>query len=237
MTPRTQKTTLSRSDSKRLRDAFFASSSPNPKKKNNNKKAKIKPIYKKNRLEKYKALLSYSGKKIAATLAVFAVIISLIVVLANRDPKEKSSLLIEDSLASIKLINSENTPNLKSGMIEIKNIEDNNPGFVINFDKTVDLTDSKILLVLKNPHNSFMLKAILRDINHFSNSKNPISLVLHKKDLKKKYVKIPIDLATITHSYLNTSIIKQIRFYFAQSTTQKEPFFVKNVIVEKGGEK
>jgi len=213
---------LSAYDSRRLKKYFFSPSDKN----NNGKRVK------KERIISAVILLVALGAIIIFISRNFNIVI--LPQYARNIIKEKATdLIINKNLAALKLIKPEQGSKITKEVVFMNIPFDKKSGFSLNLKNKVNITDSRLILVVKNPHQDFELYTIMRDVSFFSNARNPIKLKISQYAKDLTYLEIPIEITRKASSNFNAAYTNQIRFVFRQNKKDFMPLFVKNVLLER----
>ena|GEM_PF-3033483 len=213
-------TSISTKDSKRLERSFFHSS----------KKQKY-------RGPKKKIILFFVSSLITVILLVTIFLINFNILILPQYKKyfgKKSlNLLDKSTLAYLRFLEPDINFKIDKSFIYLDVPFNKKNGVSLNFKDKMDLSNSKIILVVKKPQNDFRIYTILRDVNFFSNFHKPIEVQVKKTDLKSTYLEIPIEIEDNLAYNLNLLYINQIRFYFFQKKNESLSLLVKNIILQK----
>jgi len=213
---------ISIDDSKRLEKSFFA---PPGKKYNQNRKNK-----------KFIALTVSLASVIAVLLAIFLINFNIVIIpqYKNNFKPETINLLNKNATSAIKLINPQSASRVMKGIIYINIPFNTKTGFSITLKDKMDMSNSRIILLIKRTRKEFRLDTILRDINFFSNSGKPLETkILKPNDRSPPYMKISIMINDKTKSTLNLKLINQLRFIFYQAKVDSLPLLIKDIRIEK----
>jgi len=213
---------LSAYDSRRLKKYFFSPSGDNDNGKRTKKEKMIPAVI------------------LLVTLGIIAIFISRnfnIVILpqyAKKIAKEEAiDLITNKNLAALKLIKPEQGSKIAEEVVFMNIPFDKKSGFSLNLKNKVNIIDSRLILVVKNPHQDFELYTTLRDVSFFSNARDPIKLKISQYAKDLTYLEIPIEITRKATSNFNAAYTNQIRFVFRQNKKDFMPIFVKNVLLER----
>lgn len=159
-----------------------------------------------------------------------------IVILSNPNHifgNDAIDLLSKEELATASIIAPAGNSKIAKKLILVDIPFDRKAGFSLNFKDKMDMSDSNVALVLKNPGQDFNIDVVLRDNRFFSNSLNPITLEVSGATETSEYIKVPINIEHSNISNINLLGISQLRFVFSQKKEDSLPVFVKNVLYEK----
>jgi len=210
--------TISLPDRKRLENSFFHTETTKDRKPEN---------------KKLKLIVFSSVAFLAVVSLVFFAKYNIVILPQHniKAKKETTNLLSKDNLNSLTFNDSKTEVSLKQKIINL-NLESGNPqSFTINLNKEIDISNSQIIVAIKNPGSKLKLQTIVRDYNFFSNASSPIITTLQPA-LKSPYIETSITLKNDTTQNLNLFRIKQIRFIFTQNEKDYLPVLIKNIFIK-----
>ncbi|MBN3039138.1 MAG: hypothetical protein JW869_06985 [Candidatus Omnitrophica bacterium] len=216
------RTLLSSQDFRRLKESFFSSSPHQASPSHTNIKKKV---------------IMTASLAFVVLLIGFAFFSNFdIVILSNPNHifgNDAIDLLSKEELATASIIAPAGNSKIAKKLILVDIPFDRKAGFSLNFKDKMDMSDSNVALVLKNPGQDFNIDVVLRDNRFFSNSLNPITLEVSGATETSEYIKVPINIEHSNISNINLLGISQLRFVFSQKKEDSLPVFVKNVLYEK----
>ena len=213
---------ISIDDSKRLEKSFFT---PSGKKYNQNRKSK-----------KLIALVVSLASVIVVLLALFLINFNIVILpqYKNAFKPETIDLLNKNITSAIRLINPQSASRVMKGIIYINVPFNTKTGFSITLKDKMDMSNSRVILLIKKTRKEFRLDTVLRDINFFSNSGNPLETKILKPNGRSfPYMKISVMINDKTKSTLNLRLITQLRFIFYQAKVDSLPLLIKDIRIEK----
>ncbi|MFH1767616.1 MAG: hypothetical protein ABH858_00460 [Candidatus Omnitrophota bacterium] len=208
---------LSSHDEKRLKKAFF-SQPPLPTVKKGRKKR----------------LIINSFLTVLAILILMPLIKSRTVLFTSSDitNTEEAGLEKEKVMSAADLTQDKSETAQKKISIELPLEEANK--FIVNLDDKIDISNSTIVFVVKNPREDFSVSIIFRDTNFFSNASSPIIQQVSCLTDESDYLKIPVQIKDNIDTHLSPFRINQMRFAFIKGGKETTlPLLVKNVFLER----
>ncbi len=209
---------ISLDDSRRLEKTFFSSKEKKPKRK--------------------KKIIAIGGVVflcIAIFIAIFLLNFNILILPQYKNTLKASeiSLLRDEAVSSIILINPQLGSKITKNALLIDVPFNTDTGFAVNLKDKIDISNSTLTLVAKNVKKRLNIHLTLRDNNFFSNAKNPLEKVVTNLKKDSAYIEIPITIKDVVEGNLNTKRITQLRFVFHQDETNSLPLLIKEIILRK----
>jgi len=201
-------------DSKRLEETFFAP----PKKQPRPKKKKI-------------ILLTIIPILVVLLLFfIFNYEFILIPRSSLETMKENPSLFARGFISSVSFIGQDKKlMRTKGSLVYLTIPQGQRVGAKFDFKKPINLNRNQILFWIKKSDAPLIMEAISRDTRFFSNAREPLKIIIDKKD-DSSYNKVPIQFQSSASPNVNFTKINQIKVYFYQLKTNKESNLAKPVV-------
>jgi len=143
------------------------------------------------------------------------------------------SILKNKDISSIVLSDPWDNSRITDNLILLDIPKNTKSGVNINLKSSIDLNESRIILILKNPISALNLEVIARDQNYRSNARDPLRIDINPALNNINYLKVPVHYNQITYPQLNINNINQVRLVFSQNEKSSEPIIINDIILEK----